>query len=85
MKDEDLKELPLSEWTEPERKCPDCGWFGDNDEDVTATFHEKIEERETEEGTTYYHCTACNANFVDRRQNGESAKSSDLRELQLHG
>jgi hypothetical protein len=84
LNNEDLKELPSSEWTEPQRKCPGCGWFGDNSEDATATFHEMIEECETEEGTTYYHCTACNTNFVDRGQNGESTKSGDLQQLQLH-
>jgi len=66
--DEDLKKLPKADWTDPQITCPECGWYGNNDEDVTATFHEMIQYCSTEEGTDYYHCTACGTDFVDGKK-----------------
>ena len=57
-----VKTLPKAEY-ETIMSCPDCGWSGNNSDDCSSTFHEMIEERETERGKKYYHCTACECDF----------------------
>jgi len=59
-----VAKLPKADYSE-EMKCPECGWHGDNSDDVSATFHERIEEKETERGVVYYHCTCCGCDFRD--------------------
>lgn len=44
-------------------KCPECGWHGNNSDDVSATLHEMIETKETDKGVEYFHCTACGCDF----------------------
>ena len=57
-----VKILPKAEY-EMIMKCPNCGWHGDNNEDVSAILHERIEEKETIRGAVYYHCTCCDTDF----------------------
>ena len=57
-----IKNLPKARYI-TEIYCPECGLSGNNNEDISATFHEEIEELETEKGETYYHCTNCGCNF----------------------
>jgi len=68
MKTRDLKKLPQATYFK-ELQCPSCGWHGDNTDDVTATFHERIEERMTDEGDLYFHCTNCGTDFVEKKEN----------------
>jgi len=44
-------------------KCPQCGWYGDNSDDMGSTFHEMIETRHTDRGAEYLHCTCCECDF----------------------
>jgi len=58
----DIRKLPKAVYEEI-MKCPECGWHGDNSDDVSATLHEMIETRENENGKEYCHCTACGCDF----------------------
>ena len=60
----DIKTLPKAEYN-VEMSCPNCGWHGDNSDDISVTFHEKIEELKNEKGETYYHCTCCDCDFKE--------------------
>ena len=59
-----VKKLPRAHY-QTEMACPNCGWHGDNSEDVSATLHEMIQKKHTDKGALYYYCTACGCNFRD--------------------
>jgi len=59
-----VSKLPKAE-KEVVVKCPNCKWYGDNSDDASSCMHHMIEERVTERGKYYYHCTCCGCDFKE--------------------